>query len=96
MCVGKHRSPGHTAASLIPRPLRIIKRLTWRQHFVLNLLFVGLAIAGIILQTQYYFSGGIYLSAGAEGVNYTCVSGSGTRTYYTNDGITFLPCQPGA
>src|SRR6185437_4167963 len=46
-------------------------------------------------QTQYYLSGGIYLLAGTEGINYTCVSGSGTCTYYTNDGITFLPCQPG-
>ena len=30
----------------------IIKRLTWRQHLVLNLFFVGLAIAGIILQRR--------------------------------------------
>jgi hypothetical protein len=30
----------------------IIKRLTWRQHLVLNLFFVGLAIAGIILQRK--------------------------------------------
>ncbi|HEV2479237.1 MAG TPA: MauE/DoxX family redox-associated membrane protein [Puia sp.] len=28
----------------------IIKRLTWRQHLVLNLFFMALAIAGIILQ----------------------------------------------
>jgi len=30
----------------------IIKRLTWRQHLVLNLLFVGLAIAGIVFQRR--------------------------------------------
>lgn len=30
----------------------IIKRLTWRQHLVLNFFFVGLAIAGIILQRR--------------------------------------------
>lgn len=46
-------------------------------------------------QTQYYLSGGTYNLAGTEGVNYVCVSGSGTCTYYTNDGITFQPCQPG-
>ena len=46
-------------------------------------------------ETQYYLSGGTYLLAGTEGVDYTCVSGSGTCTYYTNDGINFLPCQSG-
>ena len=30
----------------------IIKRLTWRQHLVLNLFFTGLSIAGIILQRR--------------------------------------------
>jgi len=30
----------------------IINRLTWRQHLLLNLFFVGLAIAGIILQRR--------------------------------------------
>lgn len=30
----------------------IIKRLTWRQHLLLNLFFVGLAMAGIILQRR--------------------------------------------
>ena len=30
----------------------IIKRLTWRQHLALNLFFVGLAIAGIVLQRR--------------------------------------------
>jgi putative oxidoreductase len=30
----------------------IIKRLTWRQHLVLNLFFVGMAITGIILQRR--------------------------------------------
>ena len=46
-------------------------------------------------QTQYYLSGGTYLPAGTEGVNYICLSGSGTCTYYTNDGINFMPCQFG-
>ncbi len=30
----------------------IIKRLTWRQHLVLNLFFTGLSIVGIILQRR--------------------------------------------
>ena len=30
----------------------VIKRLTWRQHIVLNLFFVALSIAGIILQRK--------------------------------------------
>ena len=30
----------------------IIKRLTWRQHLVLNLFFVGLSIAGIRIQRR--------------------------------------------
>jgi hypothetical protein len=45
--------------------------------------------------TQYYLSGGTYVLAGTEGVNYVCISGSGTCTYYTTDGVNFLPCQPG-
>ena len=45
--------------------------------------------------TQYYLSGGTYLLAGTEGVDYTCASGTGTCTYYTSDGITYIPCQPG-
>jgi hypothetical protein len=45
--------------------------------------------------TQYYLSGGTYLLAGTEGVNYICSAGSGTCTYYTTDGITFFPCQSG-
>lgn len=46
-------------------------------------------------QTQYHLSGGVYSPAGVEGVNYVCSQGSGTCTYYTTDGINFLPCQPG-
>ncbi|HEV2479238.1 MAG TPA: hypothetical protein VGS79_06230 [Puia sp.] len=46
-------------------------------------------------QTQYYLSGGTYFPAGTEGVNYICISGTGTCTYYTNDGINFLTCQTG-
>lgn len=30
----------------------IIKRLTWRQHLVLNLFFVGISITGIVLQRR--------------------------------------------
>ena len=30
----------------------IIKRLTWRQHLVLNLFFTGLSVVGIILQRR--------------------------------------------
>jgi|GEM_PF-407681 len=45
--------------------------------------------------TQYYLSGGIYFPAGEEGVSYTCTNGSGTCTYYTNNGITYFPCQAG-
>lgn len=45
--------------------------------------------------TQYYLAGGTYNLAGTEGVNYVCSQGSGTCTYYTEDGVTFYPCQPG-
>ena len=45
--------------------------------------------------TQYHLQGGSYTLAGTEGVNYVCSQGSGTCTYYTLDGINFLPCQPG-
>lgn len=45
--------------------------------------------------TQYHLSGGGYVLAGTEGINYVCTSGSGTCTYYTTDGINFYPCQPG-
>jgi hypothetical protein len=45
--------------------------------------------------TQYHLAGGSYILAGTEGVNYVCSSGSGTCTYYTTDGINFLPCQVG-
>ena len=33
----------------------VIKRLTWRQHIVLNLFFVGLSISGIVLQRRKFF-----------------------------------------
>lgn len=46
-------------------------------------------------ETQYFLSGGTYHLAGTEGVNYTCNAGTGTCTYYTDDGITFFSCQPG-
>jgi putative oxidoreductase len=32
----------------------VIKRLTWRQHIVLNLFFVGLSISGIVLQRRKF------------------------------------------
>src|SRR5579883_2268366 len=34
----------------------IIRRLSWRQHFVLDLFFVALSITGIILQRKKYFN----------------------------------------
>jgi hypothetical protein len=46
--------------------------------------------------TQYYFAGGVYSEAGTEGVNYICTSGTGTCTYYTNNGQTFFTCQEGS
>ena len=46
--------------------------------------------------TQYYFAGGVYSEAGVEGINYICAAGSGICTYYTNDQITFFPCQTGS
>ena len=33
----------------------VIKRLTWRQHIVLNLFFVALSISGIVLQRRKFF-----------------------------------------
>ena len=33
----------------------VIKRLTWRQHIVLNLFFVALSISGIVLQRRKSF-----------------------------------------
>ena len=45
--------------------------------------------------SQYYFSGGVYLPAGTEGVNYVCSSGTGVCTYYTPDGLSYFECQPG-
>ena len=33
----------------------VIKRLTWKQHIVLNLFFVGLSISGIVLQRRKSF-----------------------------------------
>jgi len=33
----------------------VIKRLTWTQHIVLNLFFVGLSISGIVLQRRNSF-----------------------------------------
>lgn len=44
---------------------------------------------------QFFLSGGVYHDAGIEGVTYTCTEGTGTCTYYTNDGVTYFTCQPG-
>ncbi len=33
----------------------VIKRLTWRQHIILNLFFVAVSIGGIILQRKKFF-----------------------------------------
>ena len=44
---------------------------------------------------QYIQSGGSYILAGDYGVDYICIAGSGTCTYYTSDGVNFYPCQPG-
>ena len=45
--------------------------------------------------TQYVFVGGVYMQAGVEGVDYTCTTGLGACTYYTNDGIHYAQCQVG-
>jgi hypothetical protein len=45
--------------------------------------------------TKYYLSGGVYFTAGEEGVNYICSQGTGTCTYYTTNGINFYACEPG-
>ena len=34
----------------------VIKRLTWRQHIILNLFFVAISISGIILQRKKLFN----------------------------------------
>ena len=44
---------------------------------------------------QYYFSGGGYVAAGVEGLDYICTGASGTCTYYTADGIHYFTCQIG-
>ena len=44
---------------------------------------------------QYYYAGGVYSNAGKLGTNYVCDSGSGTCTYYTNDGIHYFSCEAG-
>lgn len=46
--------------------------------------------------TQYYYTGGTYMPAGSYGVNYICVGGSTTCTYYTPNMINFYPCQLGS
>jgi putative oxidoreductase len=38
----------------------VIKRLTWTQHLVLNLFFVGLSILGVILQRKKLFKPILY------------------------------------
>lgn len=45
--------------------------------------------------TQYYFAGGVYSPAGQVGIDYICVNGTGTCTYYTPDGLNYYICQPG-
>lgn len=45
--------------------------------------------------TQYYFAGGVYTTAGEEGVDYICTQGQSVCTYYTNNGQTFFQCQAG-
>jgi uncharacterized membrane protein YphA (DoxX/SURF4 family) len=34
----------------------IIKRLTWRQHLALNLVFLSLSLSGVIIQRRKYFN----------------------------------------
>ena len=46
--------------------------------------------------TQYMYTGGGYIPAGTEGVNYVCAAGSGACTYYTTNGINFFECQVGS
>jgi hypothetical protein len=44
---------------------------------------------------QYYYSGGVYFEAGIEGDTYVCSLGTGTCTYYTENGQNFYECQSG-
>jgi hypothetical protein len=45
--------------------------------------------------TQYYLSNGAYIAAGVYGIDYICINGTGTCTYYTADGIHYFSCQAG-
>ncbi len=44
---------------------------------------------------QYYFVGGRYVLAGTIGVDYICVDGNGTCTYYTPDNLHYFTCEAG-
>jgi hypothetical protein len=78
-----------------------MKKLKWTLSSAAIIISISGAFANrppfdCLSYTQYYFAGGVYNIAGTEGVNYICVSGSGTCTYYTEDGIDFYPCQTGS
>ena len=45
--------------------------------------------------TQFYLQNGNYLQAGTVGVDYICITGSGTCTYYTPDGLHYYTCELG-
>jgi len=49
--------------------------------------------------TQYYKVDDAYLPAGEEGVDYNCMTGTGTCTYYRPDPVghpdLYLPCHTG-
>lgn len=77
-----------------------MKKLKWSLMSAVVVLGIGGAFAtrphyDCSNDVQYMLSGSSYFMAGTEGVNYTCTEGSGTCTYYTNDNITYFPCQPG-
>jgi hypothetical protein len=78
-----------------------MKKLKWTLMSAAVVLGIGGAFAtrphyDCSNDVQYYYAGGVYSLAGVEGVTYICAAGSGTCTYYTNDQITFYPCQVGS
>lgn len=78
-----------------------MKKIKW----TLMSLAVSLAVSGAWFtrpghddcsnSVQYIFSGGSYVLAGEVGVDYICIGGDGTCTYYTSDNVNFYPCQFG-
>ena len=78
-----------------------MKKVKWTLMSLAVIISVGGAFASRLHNqtcsgdTQYYYAGGVYTNAGKLGTNYLCDSGSGTCTYYTNDGIHYYSCVSG-